>query len=107
MDICPHFSDRANVLLPHICIFFQPLMFVLVVPDITAKITHTCAQLKPMTQANQFAGFDIVWMHDHNSFLKVWCNALILGHVIPTNEIMPRILQTYLMLNSFLSTRSE
>ena len=52
-DIFCSFSDRANVPLPHRCMFSQPIAFGLVVPDVTTKITCARAHLKPMTRSEQ------------------------------------------------------
>ena len=53
-DIFPHFSDRANVLLPRQRTLSQPIALQLVVLDLTPKITRARAHLKPVTLAKKF-----------------------------------------------------
>ena len=69
LGMFPHgFSDCANVPLPCLCTLFQTIMFGMVVPDITAKITCTRVHLKTVIQTKQFSGFKIVWMHNQYFF---------------------------------------
>ena len=56
-------------LLSRLPTLFQSFTFGPVIPDKTAKIMRTFADLKPMTQAKTFSGFNILRMHVQNAFL--------------------------------------
>ena len=63
-----HFGDRMNIYFPFIRSLFEPLVFVFVIPDISANIRWICANLKPTTHAKFFHHFGIVRIHDQNYF---------------------------------------
>ena len=74
------FSDRAKILLPHQRALCQPISFVIVVPDIIAKIMRAYAHLKPVTCAEQFSGLNILWMHYQYAFL--WFGILTVSQAL-------------------------
>ena len=62
------FANRSNSILPRLCSLLQPVMFGLIVPNLSASITRARAHLKPMKRPKQVSGSEIFWMHDHNYF---------------------------------------
>ena len=58
------FSDSVNILFPYQRTIFYPIMFVLVVPDKTAKVMCDSADLKPVAQSKPFSGFKIIRMNE-------------------------------------------
>ena len=68
--IC-RFGDCMNIYLPFIRLIFEPLVFGLIIPDITTEITCARANLKPMTGTKQLPHLDIFSMHDQNDFISV------------------------------------
>ena len=57
-------ADRVNVIFPLQCAILHPINFGLVIQNKTAKITRTSANLKPVTQAKPFSGFEIIQVED-------------------------------------------
>ena len=71
LGIFPYsFTDRANVPISRRRTLSQPIIFGLVVPDITTKITRACAHLKPVTRPKTFSGLKIIWMHNQYAFVR-------------------------------------
>ena len=46
----------------------HPIALEIVVPNVTPKITRTCAHLKSVTRAELFPGLEIFQMHDQYDF---------------------------------------
>ena len=67
-DISLRFSDNDNVLLSHQHTLSQPIVFGLVIPDVTPKIMRARAHLKPVTRDEQFSGLKILQIHDKYNF---------------------------------------
>ena len=63
-----YFSDRANVPFPYQRTLFEPIMFGLVLLDKTSKVMRASAHLKPVTQEKLFSSFNIILMHNQNTF---------------------------------------
>ena len=57
-----------NISLPFLCPIFDPLEIEFFVHDITNKITCARENLKAMMCAKQFPCFDIISIHNYNSF---------------------------------------
>ena len=69
-DIPPRFLCSygcSNLISPY---SFQKITLGLVIPELNTKITRARANLKPMAQAKQFSGFDILHMRNQK-FLEV------------------------------------
>ena len=65
LGIFPHgFSDCANFLLPRQLTLSLPIVFVIVVPNVTAKTSRSCAHLKPVTRAETISGLGILQVHN-------------------------------------------
>ena len=62
------FSDRTNIIFPLQHTILHQIVFGIFIPNKTAKITKASVNLKTMTQAKQFTGFKIIWVHNHNHF---------------------------------------
>ena len=67
----PLFCDRMNISLPFIYPIFEPLAFGFVVPDINGKIICTRKNPKHMMCAKQFHCFDMIKMHNYDSFSSI------------------------------------
>ena len=67
MGIFPcSFSDCMDFPLPRLCTLFQPITFVLVIPDKPPRIMYTCTHLKSINQAKPFSSFKIIQMHNQS-----------------------------------------
>ena len=67
----------SKIPLPRRHMLFHPILFVLVVPDVTAKITRARAHIKPVTCAKHISGLEIIRMHDQYNFLIVRYNTCV------------------------------
>ena len=62
------FSERSNILFPLQRTILQTITFGTILPDKTSKIPRASENLKFVMQAKPFSVFEIILVHDQNSF---------------------------------------
>ena len=62
------FTDHLNDLLPIQRTILQSITFGLIIPDKITKIMRASANHKSVMQEKQFSGFELIRVHDQNTF---------------------------------------
>ena len=70
-DIYPRFAECVDSLLPRQCILYQPIVFRLVIPNLTPKITCAPATPKSMTCSEHFYSLDILRSYKQYSLGRI------------------------------------
>ena len=105
--VFPHnFSDSVDILLPRQCKLSQPIMFGVVVTNVTPKIYCACAHPKSVTCPEHFSCLGILRGVQSGHNWSDRCDTLIPGPGVSANQNRSQVLLTYLKLRCRQHTRA-